>query len=130
MKWDKFIQEYNDLTSSIFYYLYDITNQENQRLTIFEFKSLLKTSHIEYYYTYEIAYKQINFQIDIKQPGFIVNSINVFLSDENNIRYSLRENDFFNRQSLSNINVHKTVFLWTYFLMFINSINYGLEESE
>jgi hypothetical protein len=130
VKWDKFIQEYNDLTSLVFYHLYDMTDNENQKLTIFKFKNLLKTSSIKYYYSYEIAYKQINFQIDIKQPGFTVNSINVFFNEENNIRYSLRENDFFNRQSLSNINVHKTVFLWTYFLMFINSINYGLEESE
>jgi len=128
MKWDKFIQEYNDLTSSIFYHLYDMTDNENQKLTIFKFKNLLKTSSIKYYYSYEIAYKQINFQVDIKIAGKVINSINVFFNKENNIHYSLRENDFFNRQSLSNINVHKTVFLWTYFLMFINSIKYELEE--
>lgn len=130
MKWNKFIQNYNDLTSLVFYHLYDMTDNENQKLTIFKFKNLLKTSSIKYYYSYEIAYKQINFQIDIKQPGFITNSINVFFNEKNNIRYSLRENDFFNRKSLSNINVHKTVFLWTYFLILLNSINYGLEESE
>ena len=130
MKWSTFIQNYNDLTSLVFYHLYDMTDNENQKLIIFKFKNLLKTSHIKYYYSYEIAYKQINFQVDIKQLGFITNSINVFFNEKNSIRYSLRENDFFNRKSLSNINVHKSIFLWTYFLMFINSINYGLKESE
>ena len=130
MNWNKFIEDYNDLTSLVFYHLYDITNNENQKLTMFKFKNLLKTSSIKYYYSYEIVYKQINFQIDIKQPGFIINSINIFFNEKNNIRYSLRENDFFNRQSLSNINVYKTIFLWIYFLMFINSINYELEELE
>lgn len=37
MKWDKFIQEYNDLTSLVFYHLYDMTDNENQKLTIFKY---------------------------------------------------------------------------------------------
>lgn len=49
-----------------------------------------------------------------------------FLMKKNSIRYSLRENDFFNRKTLSNINVHKTVFLWTYFLMLLSSVKYEL----
>ena len=128
MKWNTFIQNYNDLTSLVFYHLYEMTDNENQKLIIFKFKNLLRTSRIEYYYSYEIAYKKINFLVDIKQPGFIVNSIHVFLSDENNIHYSLRENDFFNRQSLSNINVHKIIFLWTYFLMLSKVVEYKIGE--
>lgn len=126
MKWDKFIQNYNDLTGLVFYHLYDMTDNENQKLTIFKFKNLLKTSCIKYYYSYEIASNQINFQVDIKTAGKIVNSINVFFNKGNNIRYSLREDDFFNRKTLSNINVHKTVFLWTYFLMLLSSVKYEL----
>ena len=30
MKWNKFIQNYNDLTSLVFYHLYDMTDNENQ----------------------------------------------------------------------------------------------------
>lgn len=129
MNWDKFIKEYNNVTNRMFYYLYE-TDQEGQRLDLFLFQHPYKISYIRYYYSYEIASNQINFQVDIKTAGKVINSINVFFNEKNSIRYSLRENDFFNQQSLSNINVHKIIFLWTYFLMFINSINYGLEESE
>lgn len=52
-----------------------------------------------------------------------VRSINVFFM-ENNVRYSLFEDSFFNRKTLSNINIHKTIFLWTYFLMLLNGFNY------
>lgn len=127
MKWNKFIQNYNNLTDRIFYYFYEI-DQEGQRLDLFLFRHPYKISYIRYYYSYEIASNQINFQVDIKTAGKVVNSINVFFNKKNNIRYSLREDDFFNRKSLSNINVHKTVFLWTYFLILLNSIKYELEE--
>lgn len=51
-----------------------------------------------------------------------------FLIKKNNIRYSLREDDFFNRKILSNMNVHKTIFLWTYFLMLSKVIEYKIGE--
>lgn len=125
MKWDKFIEEYNNITDRIFYYLYEI-DQEGQRLDLFLFQHPYKINYIRYYYSYEIASNQINFQVDIKTAGKIVNSINVFFNNGSNICYSLREDDFFNRKTLSNINVHKTVFLWTYFLMLLNSAKYKL----
>lgn len=127
MKWNKFIQNYNDLTDRIFYYLYEI-DQEGQRLDLFLFQHPYKISYIRYYYSYEIASNQINFQVDIKIAGKVVNSINIFFNKENNIRYSLREDDFFNRKTLSNMNVHKTIFLWTYFLMFSKVIEYKIGE--
>lgn len=98
MKWNKFIEEYNNITDRIFYYLYEIVSN------------------------------QINFQVDIKTAGKIINSINVFFNKESNIRYSLREDDFFNRKTLSYINVHKTVFLWTYFLMLSKVVEYKIGE--
>lgn len=125
MKWNKFIQNYNGLTSLVFYHLCEI-DQEGQRLDLFLFQHPYKISYIRYYYSYEIISDQINFQIDIKTAGKVVNSINVFFNKENNIRYSLREDDFFNRKTLSNMNIHKTIFLWTYFLMFSKVVEYKI----
>jgi hypothetical protein len=127
MKWDKFIKEYNDLTEYLYnYWLFK--GKENKKLNLFLFQHPLKINYIKYYYSYEIAQNQINFQISVKQSGKSVDCFNLFFNEKNNIRYALRENDFFNRQSLSNINVHKTIFLWTYFLMLSKVAEYEIGE--
>ena len=123
MNWNTFIKDYNELTALSFDYLYHL-NKEDQELEIFKFNSTLKTNWIRYYYTYDIDYNEINFQIDVKSPGKFVDTINIFYTGGNNIQHILRENEYFSRKKLSNISVHKTVFLWTYFLMLLNGFNH------
>lgn len=118
-----FIKDYNELTALSFDYLYHL-NKEDQELEIFKFNSTLNTNWLRYYYTYDIDYNEINFQIDVKSPGKFVDTINIFYTGGNNIQHILRENEYFSRKTLSNINIHKTVFLWTYFLMLINGFNH------
>lgn len=125
MNWNTFVEDYNELTALAFDYLYHLGN-EDQDLEIFKFNSILNTNWIRYYYTYDIDHNYINFQIDIKTSGKTITCINAYLSEDGNFKYVLRENEFFNRKTLSNINVHKTVFLWTYFLMLINNMNHKL----
>lgn len=125
MNWNTFVEDYNELTALVFDYLYHLGN-EDQDLEIFKFNSILNTNWIRYYYTYDIDHNYINFQIDIKTSGKTITCINTYLSEDGNFEYVLRENEFFNRKTLSNINVHKTVFLWTYFLMLINNMNHKL----
>lgn len=125
MNWNHFIKDYNGLTALSFDYLYHF-GKEDEDLEIFKFNSELKTNWIRYYYTYDIDYNEINFQIDVKSPGKFVDTINIFYTGEDNIQYVLRENEYFSRKTFSNINVHKTVFLWTYFLMLLNGFNHKL----
>lgn len=125
MKWNTFIEDYNELTALSFDYLYHL-NKEDQELEIFKFNSILNTNWIRYYYTYDIDYNEINFQIDVKSSGKFVDTINIFYTGGNNIQHVLRENEYFIQKTLSNINVHKTVFLWTYFLMLLNGFNHKL----
>lgn len=47
-----------------------------------------------------------------------------FGKEDDKLEYLLREDNFFNRKTLSNINIHKTIFLWIYFLMLINGFNH------
>lgn len=125
MNWNHFIEDYNELTALSFDYLYHF-GKEDEDLEIFKFNSELKTNWIRYYYTYDIDYNEINFQIDVKSPGKFVDTINIFYTGGDNIQHVLRENEYFSRKTLSNINVHKTVFLWTYFLMLLNGFNHKL----
>lgn len=125
MNWNHFIEDYNELTALSFDYLYHF-GKEDEDLEIFKFNSELKTNWIRYYYTYDIDHNEINFQIDVKSPGKFVDTINIFYTGGNNIQHILRENEYFSRKTLSNINIHKTVFLWTYFLMLINGFNHKL----
>lgn len=123
MNWNHFIEDYNELTALSFDYLYHFS-KEDEDLEIFKFNSELKTSWIRYYYTYDIDYNEINFQIDVKSPGKHIDTINIFYTGGNNIQHILRENEYFSRKTLSNINIHKTIFLWIYFLMLINGFNH------
>lgn len=123
MNWNHFIGDYNELTALSFDYLYHF-GKEDEDLEIFKFNSGLKTNWIRYYYTYDIDYNEINFQIDVKSPGKFVYTINIFYTGGNSIQHILRENEYFSRKTLSNINVHKTIFLWIYFLMLINGFNH------
>lgn len=123
MNWSTFIEDYNELTTLAFDHLYHL-GKEDDDLEIFKFNSILNTSWIRYYYTYDIDHNEINFQIDIKEPGKMITCINAYLSEDEKFKYVLRKNEFFDRKTLSNINVHKTVFLWTYFLMLINGFNH------
>lgn len=125
MNWNKFIEDYNELTVFSFDHLYHL-GQEDDTLDIFLFQHPYKINWIKYYYTYDIDHNHINFQIDIKTSGKTIQCLDVYLSENGKIRYILREDEFFNRKTLSNINVQKTVFLWTYYLMLINGINYKL----
>lgn len=128
MNWNHFIKDYNELSAFSFDYLYHF-GKEDEDLEIFKFNSELKTNWIRYYYTYDINYNEINFQIDVKSPGKFVDTINIFYTGGNNIQYILRENEYFSRKTLSNINVHKTIFLWIYFLMLINGFNHKFVRS-
>ena len=123
MNWNHFIEDYNELTALSFDYLYHF-GKEDEDLEIFKFNSELKTNWIRYYYTYDIDYNEINFQIDVKSPGKYIDTINIFYTGGDNIQHVLRENEYFSRKTLSNINVHKTVFLWVYFLMLLNGFNH------
>lgn len=125
MNWNHFIEDYNELTALSFDHLYHFS-KEDEDLEIFKFNSGLKTNWIRYYYTYDIDHNEINFQIDIKSPGKYIDTINIFYTGGDNIQHVLRENEYFSRKTLSNINIHKTVFLWTYFLMLINGFNHKL----
>lgn len=125
MNWNTFVEDYNELTALSFDRLYHL-GQEDDDLEIFKFNSILNTNWIRYYYTYDIDHNEINFQIDIKTSGKTIECINAYLSEDGKFKYLLRENEFFNRKTLSNINVHKIVFLWTYFLMLINGMNHKL----
>ena len=125
MNWNHFIEDYNELTALSFDYLYHF-GKEDEDLEIFKFNSELKTNWIRYYYTYDIDYNEINFQIDVKLPGKYIDTINIFYIGGDNIQHVLRENEYFSRKTLSNINVHKTIFLWTYFLMLLNGFNHKL----
>lgn len=129
MNWNHFIEDYNELTALSFDYLYHF-GKEDEDLEIFKFNSELKTNWILYYYTYDIDYNEINFQIDVKSPGKYINTINIFYTGGDNIQHVLRENEYFSRKTLSNINVHKTVFLWVYFLMLLNGFNHKLVRCE
>lgn len=123
MNWNHFIKDYNELTALSFDYLYHF-GKEDEDLEIFKFNSGLKSNWIRYYYTYDIDHNEINFQIDVKSPGKFVDTINIFYTGGNNIQHILRENEYFSRKTLSNINVHKNIFLWIYFLMLINGFNH------
>lgn len=125
MNWNHFIEDYNELTALSFDHLYHFS-KEDEDLEIFKFNSGLKTNWIRYYYTYDIDHNEINFQIDVKSPGKYIDTINIFYTGGDNIQHVLRENEYFSRKTLSNINIHKTVFLWTYFLMLINGFNHKL----
>lgn len=129
MNWSTFVEDYNELTALSFDHLYHFC-KEDEDLEIFKFNSELKTSWIRYYYTYDIDYNEINFQIDVKSPGKYIDTINIFYTGGDNIQHVLRENEYFSRKTLSNINVHKTVFLWTYFLMLLNGFNHKLARCE
>lgn len=123
MNWNHFIEDYNELTALSFDYLYHFS-KEDEDLEIFKFNSELKTNWIRYYYTYDIDHNEINFQIDVKSPGKYIDTINIFYTGGDSIQYILKENEYFSRKTLSNINIHKTVFLWTYFLMLLNGFNH------
>lgn len=123
MNWNHFIEDYNELTALSFDYLYHFS-KEDEDLEIFKFNSELKTNWIRYYYTYDIDHNEINFQIDVKLPGKYIDTINIFYTGGDSIQYILKENEYFSRKTLSNINIHKTVFLWTYFLMLLNGFNH------
>ena len=125
MNWNHFIEDYNELTALSFDHLYHFS-KEDEDLEIFKFNSGLKTNWIRYYYTYDIDHNEINFQIDVKSPGKYIDTINIFYTGGDNIQHVLRENEYFSRKTLSNINIHKTVFLWTYFLILINGFNHKL----
>lgn len=125
MNWSTFVEDYNELTTLSFDHLYHF-GKEDEDLEIFLFQHQYRINWIKYYYTYDIDYNYINFQIDIKTSGKTITCINAYLSEDGKFKYVLRENEFFNRKTLSNINVHKTIFLWTYFLMLINGMNYKL----
>lgn len=129
MNWNHFIKDYNELTALSFDYLYHF-GKEDEDLEIFKFNSGLKANWIRYYYTYDIDHNEINFQIDVKSPGKYIDTINIFYTGGDNIQHVLRENEYFSRKTLSNINVHKTVFLWTYFLMLLNGFNHKLVRCE
>ena len=129
MNWSTFVEDYNELTALSFDHLYHF-GKEDEDLEIFKFNSELKTNWILYYYTYDIDYNEINFQIDVKSPGKYINTINIFYTGGDNIQHVLRENEYFSRKTLSNINVHKTVFLWVYFLMLLNGFNHKLVRCE
>lgn len=123
MNWSTFVEDYNELTALSFDHLYHF-GKEDEDLEIFLFQHPYRINWIKYYYTYDIDHNYINFQIDIKTSGKYIRSINVYLSEDDKLEYLLREDDFFNRKTLSNINVHKTIFLWIYFLMLINGFNH------
>ena len=116
MNWSTFIEDYNELTALSFDHLYH-SGKEDEDLEIFLFQHPYRINWIKYYYTYDIDHNYINFQIDIKTSGKTIECINTYLSEDGKFKYLLRENDLFNRKTLSNINVHKTIFLWIYFLM-------------
>lgn len=93
-----------------------------------KYKILLRNTPVDEY-DYELCYDAFNSNflnsLHMTYWLFIMYSkASLYLISNVKLEYLLREDDFFNRKTLSNINIHKIIFLWIYFLMFINGFNH------
>lgn len=126
MKWNKFIKEYNELTEYSYSYWF-FRGEENKKLKIFLFTHpILNSYYFQYYYTYDQVGQQINYQMDKKTAGHTIECINIF-NDEHNIISLYPRHTIISNWKFFDQYVHRSIFLWTYFLMLTQVVNYKLE---
>lgn len=126
MKWNKFIEDYNELTLTVFNKLVT-SGKKDSELKIFLFTHpVLNSYYFRYYYTYDSISHQINYQMDKKTAGHTIECINIF-NDEHNIISLYPRHTIISNWKFFDQYVHRSIFLWTYFLMLTQVINYELE---
>lgn len=126
MKWNKFIKDYNELTLTVFNKLVT-SDKKDSELKIFLFTHpVLNSCYFRYYYTYDSISHQINYQMDKKTAGHTIKCINIF-NNEDNIISLYPTHTIISNWKFFDQYVHRSIFLWTYFLMLTQVVNYKLE---